>query len=232
MMERNNGRINMQLKYDTVIFDLDGTLLNTLDDLADSVNTVLEQEGYMTRNLEEIRAFVGHGVKNLMEKSLPAETCEDEILRCLSSFRDYYLKNMLCKTRPYDGIEELLKSLKEKGIKTAVVSNKLDAATKEMCSFFFHGLINVAVGDMEGRKKKPAPDSVFEVLKQLDSKKEHTIFVGDSNTDVQTAKNAGLICVGVTWGFRSKEVLEEEGADYIIDRPEEFADLFRRLSKE
>ncbi len=217
------------MQYDTIIFDLDGTLLDTLDDLADSVNAVMEKEGYQLRTKDEIRDFIGDGVKMLMERSLPEGTAEDEILRCLAVFREIYIRNMRNQTKPYTGISGVLKKLKEKRIKIGVVSNKLDEATKEMCRMYFGKDVDVAIGDNPERRKKPAPDNVLEALTQLDSMKDKTLYVGDSNVDMQTAKNTGLDSVGVTWGFRSREVLVSEGADYIIDEPGQLIPLIERL---
>ena len=213
------------MRYDTVLFDLDGTLLNTLDDLADSVNDVLLSEGYQKRTLEEIRMFIGNGAKKLMERALPQGTPETEILRCLALFRSVYQKNMRNKTRPYDEIPALLERLKGMGIKIGVVSNKPDEAVKEVCGFYFREDVNAAIGDNMNRKKKPAPDNVYEVLKQLESRKEKTLYVGDSDVDVATARNAGLDCVGVAWGYRSREILAEAGADHIIDEPQQLLEL-------
>ncbi|MEL7655115.1 MAG: HAD family hydrolase [Bacillota bacterium] len=215
--------------YDTILFDLDGTLLNTLDDLADSVNAVLEKEACALRTKDEIRDFIGDGVKMLMKRSLPKESDEKEILRCLAQFREIYMENMLNQTKPYDGILDLLEKLKSMGMKIGVVSNKLDEATKELCKLFFEGNVDAAIGDSQKRKKKPAPDNVFEALNQLHSSQDKTLYVGDSNVDMKTAKNAGLACVGVTWGYRSKEVLLEEGADYIIDEPNQLIELIENL---
>ncbi len=217
------------MKYDTILFDLDGTLLNTLDDLADSVNAVMQMEGYQRRTKEEIREFIGDGVKTLMERSLPQGTPEKEILRCLAMFREIYLKNMCNQTKPYEGIPSLLKRLKEMGIKVCVVSNKLDEATKEICGLYFREEVDVAIGDNLERKKKPDPDNVYEALKQLGAGKDKTLYVGDSNVDVITAKNAGLVCVGVTWGYRSRETLQEAGADYIIDEPNQLITLIENV---
>lgn len=217
------------MNYDTILFDLDGTLLNTLDDLADSVNAVLEAEACALRTKDEIRDFIGDGVKMLMKRSLPKDRDEEEILRCLEQFREIYMKNMLNQTKPYEGILDLLKNLKHMGMKLGVVSNKPDEATKEMCRLFFEENIDVAIGDNHERKKKPAPDNVFEALKQLQSKQDKTLYVGDSNVDMQTAKNAGLACVGVTWGYRSREVLLSEGANYMIDEPNHLIGLIENL---
>lgn len=203
----------------TVIFDLDGTLLNTLEDLTASVNYALEQFGFPVRTTEEIRQFVGNGVKVLMDLSVPTNTPPEITQKCLTVYRSHYNTNMQNKTKPYDGILDLLHNLKEMGIKLAVVSNKYDAAVKSLCKDYYSDYIDVAIGESPEVSKKPAPDSVFTALSKLDSVKEEAIYVGDSDVDVHTAQNAGVPCVGVTWGFRSKEVLKREGADMIIDTP-------------
>ncbi len=211
------------MRYDTVIFDLDGTLLNTLDDLTDSVNELMREEGCPQRTKEEIRDFIGDGVKKLMERSLPAGTPEREVLRCLSRYREIYLKNMENQTRPYDKIPELLAKLKKMGVRVGVVSNKPDEATGKMCRSYFPGLVDAAIGDNPDRRKKPEPDNVYEALRQLGAEKGKTLYVGDSDVDVITAKNAGLVCAGVTWGYRSRKTLEEAGADYLVDDPDALA---------
>ncbi len=212
------------MTYNTIIFDLDGTLLNTLDDLRDSVNYALNKYGYPTRNLEEIRSFVGNGASILIKRAVPTGTSPEDITKCFQVFHDHYDTNMFNKTCPYDGIYSLLAGLKEQGYKLAIVSNKYDAAVKSLCKDYYDDFIQVAIGESPNVAKKPAPDSVYKALEELGSTKEQAIFVGDSDIDVQTAKNAGLICVGVTWGFRNREVLEAEGADIIIDNPEDLLD--------
>ena len=207
------------MKFDTVIFDLDGTILYTLEDLTDSLNAVFERQGYALRSMEEVRSFIGEGYRMLLERALPSGTTAAEIDRCTELFRDEYFSNIANKTKPYDGIPTLLKELKRLGIRVGVVSNKMDEATKEACRHYFQGYIDVAIGDSPLRARKPAPDNVYEAICQLGSEMQKTIFVGDSNVDIQTAKNAGLACVGVTWGYRSKDVLVREGADFIIDEP-------------
>lgn len=207
------------MKYDTILFDLDGTLLNTLDDLADSINIVMREEGFRQRTKAEIREFIGDGAEMLMKRSLPPEASETEILRCLTKFRQIYLQNMQNRTRPYEGIPELLNKLKAMRIKVGVVSNKPDEATKKMCRQYFGDKIDAAIGDNLDRKRKPEPDNVFEALKQLGSDGQKTLYVGDSDVDVKTAKNAGLACAGVTWGYRSRETLQEAGAEHIVDEP-------------
>lgn len=209
------------MKYNTVIFDMDGTLLDTLEDLTDSVNYALNKFGYPLRTLNEIRSFVGNGVKVLMNLSVPNGTSAEDTAKCLEIYRKNYSENMQNKTRPYEGINNLLKNLKEKGIKLAIVSNKYDSAVKALCKDYYHEFIQVAIGESQGVAKKPAPDSVYAALEQLGSSEEEAIYVGDSDVDVHTAHNAGLKCIGVTWGFRNRDILNAEGADFIIDKPEE-----------
>lgn len=206
-----------------VIFDLDGTLLNTLDDLCDSTNYALKQFGYPTRTLEEVRSFVGNGVKKLIERAIPDGSANENLEKCLAIFKEHYKQNMYNKTAPYSGVLDLLKELCAKNIKIAVVSNKFDGAVKELCQKYFGNLVQVAIGENEaaGVRKKPAPDSVFKAMQDLKLSVEDVIYVGDSETDVQTAKNAKIDCIGCTWGFRSKQVLVDEGARYIIDTPDE-----------
>ena len=206
-----------------VIFDLDGTLLNTLDDLCDSTNYALKQFGYPERTLDEVRYFVGNGVKKLIERAIPDGINNPDFEECLRVFKEHYAANMYNKTAPYNGVPEMLKELRLKGIHTAVVSNKFDAAVKELCKKFFGDLVQVAIGENEekGVRKKPAPDSVFKAMNELKVSIEEVIYAGDSETDVQTAKNAEIDCIGCAWGFRPKEILEQEGARYIIDAPQE-----------
>ncbi|NLL72061.1 MAG: HAD family hydrolase [Clostridiales bacterium] len=209
------------MKYDTIIFDLDGTLLNTLEDLKDSLNYALTKHGYEPRTLEEVRRFVGNGVGKLVKRSIPIHSSQEELENCLATFKDHYNKNMQNKTRPYDGIMELLLDLNRFDFKLAIVSNKFDAAVKELAKDYFGTIFDVAVGESPTVKRKPAPDSILAAIKELGSDINKTIFVGDSEVDVQTAKNAGLPFIGVTWGFRTRELLRKEGADYLIDTPKE-----------
>lgn len=209
----------------TVIFDLDGTLLNTLDDLADSVNYALGKFGFPERSLEEIKSFVGNGVRNLMQLSTPGGFDNPQFENCLETFREHYSQNMNNKTRPYDGIMELLAKLDSENYKLAIVSNKFDRAVKELAGEFFGGYIRVAIGESGIMRKKPEPDCVFEALKELGAETSEAICVGDSEVDVKTARNAGLPCIGVTWGFRSRGLLEASGADHVIDSPLELLEL-------
>lgn len=213
------------MRYNTVIFDLDGTLLNTLDDLRDSLNEVLISKGYAPKSLEEVKRFVGNGVRNLIRMSVPAECSDEVVTQVMEEFKDNYKQNMQNKTRPYNGIMELLLDLYRYNYKIAIVSNKYDAAVKELARTYFGNLIPVAIGETSEIKRKPAPDSIFTAVKELGSSLSSTVLVGDSETDVQTAKNAGIPCIGVTWGFRCREVLRSEGADYLIDTPKELLTL-------
>lgn len=211
----------------TVIFDLDGTLLNTLEDLKDSTNFALEKFGYPSRNIEEVRKFVGNGVRKLIERAIPDGKDNPDCESCLKVFKEHYRNNMYNKTAPYEGVLEMLEILSAKGIKTAVVSNKFDLAVKELCKRYFANLVNIAIGESENVRKKPAPDSVLKAISELNSIKENCIYVGDSDVDVQTAKNSGLNCIGVTWGYRSRELLESEGADFIVNHPSEILQIIK-----
>lgn len=210
---------------DTVIFDLDGTLLNTLEDLADSTNYALSCFGLPQRSLDEIRRFVGNGVELLIKRAVDGELESEEEARCLALFKEYYSVNMDNKTRPYDGILNVVKDLQNKNYKIAIVSNKFDSAVKILNEQYFDGIFPVAIGASESVRKKPEPDSVYEALKCLESDKISAVYIGDSEVDVMTAKNAGIPCIGVLWGFRDEAVLKSQGADYIISKPEEILEL-------
>lgn len=213
------------MNFNTIIFDLDGTLLDSLADLADSVNYVLTQKGYPTRSYEEIQGFVGNGVRDLIALSLPNDTDKKEVEACLELFKDYYSKNMSVKSRPYEGIYPLLQELKDRKIKMAIVSNKLDPDVQVLLEEFFIDYMTVALGDHPDFSKKPAPDSIFAVLKQLDSESKNTLYVGDTEVDIQTAKNAGLIPISVSWGFRPEKDLLANGAEHIIHHPKEILEF-------
>lgn len=207
----------------TVIFDLDGTLLNTLDDLADSTNYALSKFGYPTRTIDEVRQFVGNGVAKLIERAIPEGKNNPNFEKCLAIFKENYAQNMYNKTAPYNGIIEMLSNLKSKGIKIAVVSNKFDLAVKELCKKYFEGFIDFAAGENEaqGIKKKPAPDTVISVLNEFNFAPEDAVYVGDSDVDIMTAKNSKMSCISVTWGFRDKKFLLENGATILINAPSE-----------
>lgn len=206
-----------------VIFDLDGTLLNTLDDLADSTNYALSKFGYPTRTIDEVRQFVGNGVAKLIERAIPEGKNNPNFEKCLAIFKENYAQNMYNKTAPYNGIIEMLSNLKSKGIKIAVVSNKFDLAVKELCKKYFESFIDFAAGENEvqGIKKKPAPDTVISVLNEFNFAPEDAVYVGDSDVDIMTAKNSKMPCISVTWGFRDEKFLLENGATILINAPSE-----------
>lgn len=215
------------MRYSTVIFDMDGTLLDTLDDLMNSVNIALVQFGFPKRTRTEIRAFVGNGVGMLVKRSVPEGTDEKTEAECLKVFKAHYAEHSAVYTKPYDGITELLRLLKEQGVGIAVVSNKFDLALKELCDRFFPGLVDYSAGEKAGVPKKPAPDSVFDCMNALGADKNTTLYVGDSEVDMATAANASLPAAGVLWGFRDRGVLTEGGAAYIINDPHEIAAIVK-----
>lgn len=209
------------MKYSVVIFDLDGTLLDTLEDLADSVNYTLEHNSLPQRTLWEVRSFVGNGITKLIERAAGEGVAPAEVDRLGVEFRAYYKEHCADKTRPYAGIPELLETLRSSGVKTALVSNKGDFAVQELVKQYFPGLFDYAVGDRDGIARKPAPDSVNEVLSVLGFSKGDAIYVGDSDVDVETALNAGTDMSIVTWGFRDEEFLISKGARNIARSPDE-----------
>ncbi len=209
----------------SVIFDLDGTLLNTLIDLEESTNFSLSEFGYPKRSIMEIKNFVGDGVKKLIERAVPDGVSEESTKKCLEIFKQNYTQNMYNRTKPFDGIIELLENLKEKNIKIGVVSNKFDDAVQELCKKYFGNLIDYATGQSDKVEPKPDPTGLLKVIKKFKILKEEVFYVGDSFVDVETAQNAGVKCIGVTWGYRLKSDLE--GADYIIDEPQEMLNFIK-----
>lgn len=203
------------MKYDAVIFDMDGTILNTLEDLAGTLNYSLRCYGFPERTLPEVRSFVGNGIRMLVRRGCPAGTPEEVQEKVYEAYQPYYKEHCADKTRPYDGIPELIASLRKAGIKTAVVSNKGDIGVQDLCRCFFDGLFDTAVGERTGIRRKPAPDSVNEVLSILRIPKERAVYIGDSEVDIETAANAGIDCILVEWGFRTREALEAAGAGRI-----------------
>ena len=211
------------MKYSTYIFDLDGTLLDTLADLAAAVNYALRQHGMPEHTIDDVRRFVGNGVRKLMERAIPDGEKNPDFEATFATFREYYMHHSLDTTRPYPSIIETLEALKAKGCRLAVVSNKMMAATQELCRHFFAETIEVAIGENEaaGIRKKPAPDTVFEALRQLGGKKDSAVYVGDSDVDLETANNSGLPCISVLWGFRDRDFLIQHGAKTFISAPSE-----------
>ncbi len=214
-----------KMEYTTVIFDLDGTLTDTLDDLKNSVNFALSKCGFPERSREEIRSFVGNGVRNLVYRSVPDNTADEAAEKCLEIFKEHYKNNSCVETKPYDGVVDLLKTLRNSNIKTAVVTNKMHSAAADIVEYFFGGLVDITIGQSDKIAPKPAPDSVFLALENLGVSKENAVYIGDSEVDCITAKNAEIPCIGVTWGFRDREILEEHGADFIADTAEEIINL-------
>jgi phosphoglycolate phosphatase len=208
-----------------VIFDLDGTLLDTLGDLHSSVNFALRKFRFPERTIDEVRSFIGNGVVKLMERSTPENTDEETQQRCLDAFRKYYLQHMSDTTAPYVGVTELIKELRAQGIKIAVVSNKLHPAVEDLCESYFSGLIHKAMGVSVEDERKPSPINVIRTMELFEADADNCIYIGDSEVDVQTAHNAGLKCVGVTWGFRTREELISAGCDLIADTCDEIKDI-------
>ncbi len=204
-----------------VIFDLDGTLLNTLDDLTNAVISALSAYGFPIREKEEVRVFIGNGIRKLIERAVPDGTKKEDTDRVFEAFKEYYSAHFMDNTRPYPWIPRLLSELKSRGIKIAVVSNKADEYTRELAETMLHGYVDYVVGAKADIKSKPAPDAVISILNHFAVDAKNTVFVGDSEVDIQTAKNAGIACVSVTWGYKDREYLIENGAKNIAENGEE-----------
>lgn len=219
----------MSKKYTTVIFDLDGTLMDTLVDLAASTNYALAQLGFPTRSIGEVRNFVGNGVRKLIERAVPANTSEKQLNEVFAHFRTHYAVHCKDNSAPYAGIPSVLAQLQKQGLKMAIVSNKPDAEVKQLNSEFFANCIGVAMGENEqaGIPKKPSPEMVLEAMRLLGSGKQECLYVGDSDVDIQTARNAGIDCLSVSWGFRSAEFLTNHGALYMVDQPSQLLEFLR-----
>ena len=213
------------MAYKLAIFDLDGTILDTLEDLADATNYALGKHGYPGRTIKEVRRFVGNGIRKLIERAVPAGLAKEEIDRVHETFSAYYQQHCADKTRPYEGVLPLLERLRAAGCLTAVVSNKADTAVQPLCQRYYNGLFDYAVGERAGIRRKPAPDSVQEVLRRLQVNPEEAVYIGDSEVDIQTAENAGLDSIIVTWGFRDRAYLESQGGRRFVDRPEEIEQI-------
>ena len=212
--------------YSTYIFDLDGTLLDTLTDLAASCNYALRTHGMPEHSIDDVRRCVGNGVRKLMERAIPDGDANPDFEATFATFREHYMVHSLDTTKPYPGIMDALAELKARGCRLAVVSNKMMAATVELCKYFFPETIEVAIGEneAEGIRKKPAPDTVFAALKQLGVSGDNAVYVGDSDVDLATARNSGLPCISVLWGFRDREFLLDHGATTFITSPKELLD--------
>ena len=214
------------MKYTTILFDLDGTLLNTLEDLSNSVNFALRSLGYPERSIEEVRGFVGNGMKKLVDRALPSDAPDAVRTKCFDIFSRYYGEHLHDFTVPYPGIPGLLRALKDIGCRIAIVSNKMDGPVKELAGIYFPNMIDTAVGTPADHKK-PDPYCVYEAARSLGASLEECIYVGDSRVDAETARNAGIPCIGVTWGFAGRPSLEECGPDFIAENTDEVFELLR-----
>ncbi len=215
------------MRYKLIIFDMDGTILDTLTDLADGVNYALVRTGHESRSYEQVRSFLGNGIQKTIERSLPPGADEHEQARVLELFREYYSMHCSDHTKAYEGITEELKLLKSLGYRLAVVSNKSDEAVKVLCKQYFDGVFDISVGSRKGIRRKPYPDSVIMVMQELNVNCDETIYVGDSEVDIQTAANAQISCISVDWGFRDRSQLIEAGATVIISDPAQITELVR-----
>lgn len=213
------------MKYKCVIFDLDGTLLNTLDDIKDSLNAALENFGQSGKSEEEVRRAVGNGSRRLVELSLAGRENDPVFQNVFDFYKSYYPEHCNIKTRPYEGVSELLHGLKNKGVKTAIVSNKPQEAVSSLSADLFGELIELALGESPMLPRKPDPAMLIKAARELGCKKEDCVYIGDSETDIQTAKNAGIKIITVLWGFRTKEELMKSGAETLAAEVGELADF-------
>jgi len=209
------------MNYHAIIFDLDGTLLDTLDDLTDSLNHALRLYNLPGRSREEVRRFLGNGLRNLTEKAVPDGASAPVVELVLAALLGHYARHCMEKTCPYPGIPELLNILKAQGYKLAIVSNKKDFAVQALSKRFFGPLIDSATGERDNIRKKPAPDMIYEALHMLGNAAQHTLYIGDSEVDLDTARNAGIDCIVADWGFRDRQFLIEHGAGTIVSHPVE-----------
>ncbi|MBD5412311.1 MAG: HAD family hydrolase [Treponema sp.] len=215
------------MKYKLLIFDMDGTILNTLEDIATSTNYALKVHRFPERTREEIRAFVGNGTFLLIERACPAGTDEKTIRAVYETFTPHYNEHCSERTKPYSGIIKAIETIRSMGIKTAVLSNKPDAAVKELCKKWFPNLFDYEIGSRPNVPNKPAPDSVNEIISRLSLKKDEVAYIGDSDVDVETASNANIDCIGVEWGFRGREFLLQHGAKVTVKNAEELLEYFK-----
>ena len=208
-----------------VIFDLDGTLLDTLDDLCNSVNYSLRTNNFPERSLAEVRTFVGNGIRLLIERSVPEGTSKELIDKTFECFKTYYAVHCNDKTKTYPGVMDMLKEIKKNGYKIAVLSNKAQYAVTKLCDIYFNNLLDDAVGARENVAKKPSPDALYICAENNNINLNNVIYVGDSDVDVATANNAGVRGIAVTWGFRSRELLIKCGAENLADNTDELLQI-------
>ena len=217
----------MMNRIDTVIFDMDGTVLDTLEDLALSVNYTLRRFAMPEHPAEDYRRFFGNGIRYALRRAVPEGTADEQVDEMIPVFREHYDRHCLDHTRPYDGIPELMEQLKGQGYRLAIVSNKIDSAVRELNGKFFSGYVDVAIGERDGIRRKPAPDTVLQALRELGSSGKTAVYIGDSEVDLRTAENAGVPCITVLWGFRDRRDLEREGAVTFAGTPRDVLEILR-----
>lgn len=215
------------MKYTTIIFDLDGTLLNTLADLAAATNHALAEHKLPQRTTDEVRLFVGNGIRKLIERAVPADTPAELQEEVFASFNRYYKQYCADSTRPYEGVPQLLQQLRAAGCRTAIVSNKADYGVQALAKQYFDGQLDAACGERAGIAKKPAPDMLLAIMRQLKAEPASTIYIGDSDTDLDTARNAGVPCIGACWGFRGRAFLEAHGAKLLAENVGDIWELIK-----
>ena len=218
------------MKYTTIVFDCDGTLLDTLTDLRNAVNYVLRAHDLPERSVPEVKAALGNGVAHLMRQSLPDSISEAEFNTYLDEFKAYYGEHLQDYTAPYPGMLDVLDTLRAKGYKLAIVSNKIQEGITPLNKEYFGDRLPVAIGERPGLQRKPAPDMILQALKELDSTQSESIYIGDSEVDVATAKNSGLLCIGVTWGFRDEQLHKDLGVKYIARKAEDIVTIIEALN--
>lgn len=218
------------MKYTTIVFDCDGTLLDTLKDLRNAVNYVLRAHDFPERSVPEVKAALGNGVAHLMRQSLPTSISEAQFNTYLDEFKAYYGEHLQDYTAPYPGMLDVLDTLRAKGYKLAIVSNKIQEGITPLNKEYFGDRLPVAIGERPGLQRKPAPDMVLQALKELGSTQSESIYIGDSEVDVATAKNSGLLCIGVTWGFRDEQLHKDLGVKYIARKAEDIVTIIEALN--
>lgn len=214
-----------EMKYEAYLFDLDGTLLNTLTDLATSVNYALTTHHLPPRNTTEIRKFLGNGIKMLIAEAVPANTNENCCNEVLKTFRAHYIQHCMDKTAPYEGIINVLEQLKANGAKLYIISNKPDNAVQELYKHYFSKYVDYAIGESENIRRKPCPDTLLAAINHAQVSHEKAVYIGDSEVDIETARRAHVDCISVTWGFRDSDFLIKSGATTLIDSPSELLDF-------
>ncbi|MCQ2477117.1 MAG: HAD family hydrolase [Clostridia bacterium] len=215
------------MKYDTLICDLDGTLTNTIGDLTEAVNVALKQYGFLLRNEDEITRFAGNGNRTLIKRSAPENTSEEIREEMYATFCEYYEAHSMVKTKPYEGITDVLNELKRMNVKMAVVTNKNESIAFDVVKHYFGDLFDAVIGQIDGVPLKPAPDGVFRAIEKLGADKSKCVYLGDSEVDCMTAHNASLPIIGVLWGFRDRAIHEKYGSEYIIEKPSQIIDIIK-----